>query len=418
MVIATVTGGVFMVLVQAMAAKMGKEYGVFNALLRFMILLSVPAAALQSIFAQQAAAAVDDEKHKSLVATTRAVLLATFVFWLGCSVVVVACTNTISHALDVANPIALWLTALVVLPTLTVPVFKGLLQGLHHFGGFGALQIIDGVGRFGTLLIILLLLQLTACGGLVAVCVGQFTTLAIGAWLTRQVWREKSAVKVEWKKWLALAIPLTLGMGTVVAMTTIDSLFVQKTFGQEGQTPLYMAAMFTGYAITMFIAPVALVMFPRLVRSAALSQKSNALLQTVVATASFGCVAALACSLLPKLVLRCMFFTKPAMVEAWPLVPWFTWGCLPMTLANVLVQNLLAHKKFKATPLIAAVPIAYALTLHWMLPGWKTLPEMQAFTHVAQSFGAFNLLLFVICAVFTWGPGANRASDRGSAAER
>src|SRR4051812_43740368 len=174
MVIATVAGGAFMVLVQATAAKMGKEFGSFNALLRLMILLGgVPSAALQSIFAQQAAAAVDEDKHKSLVTTTRSVILATFILWLLYSGIVVAYTNSLTRALDVPNPIALWLTALVVLPTLVLPVFKGLLQGLHHFGGLGWLQIIDGVGRFGTLLIIVLLSQLTACGGLVAVCIGQ-----------------------------------------------------------------------------------------------------------------------------------------------------------------------------------------------------------------------------------------------------
>src|SRR6185295_11389958 len=77
MVMATVGGGVFMMLVHNVAARMDKEeYGVFFALLRCLILLGIPAGGLQFTFAQQTAASLNDQHHYQLAATTRAVCAA------------------------------------------------------------------------------------------------------------------------------------------------------------------------------------------------------------------------------------------------------------------------------------------------------------------------------------------------------
>ena len=42
-----------------------------------------------------------------------------------------------------------------------------------------------------------------------------------------------------------------------------------------------------------------------------------------------------------------MYLSNPEMWEAAPLVPWFAWALLPLTVANVLVQNILARGRFK-----------------------------------------------------------------------
>jgi len=40
----------------------------------------------------------------------------------------------------------------------------------------------------------------------------------------------------------------------------------------------------------------------------------------------------------------------PDKIAAAPLVPWYAWALVPLTLANVLIQNLLARGRFAAMP--------------------------------------------------------------------
>ena len=59
LVVATVSGGVFMTATQVVANRWmtQEEYSIWFALLRVFLLMSIPSAGLQIVFAQQAAAA-------------------------------------------------------------------------------------------------------------------------------------------------------------------------------------------------------------------------------------------------------------------------------------------------------------------------------------------------------------------------
>ena len=349
MVIATFAGGLCMALVHTVARKMGsQEYSTFVSLLRLTIILGVPASALQTIFARQAAAVTNDGQEEQLRATTRAILAWTFLVWLLCGGAVLAASRPLSRLLMISNPAALYCTVLIALTTLWIPIWKGLLQGKHLFGGLGWLQISDGVVRFSVILLIIFVLGGKAAGGMFAVIAGQLITVVIGAGMTRALWQTRPAVAFLWKSWLAHALPLTLGLGTVLVMSSLDMLFVQGLFSDTGQTALYGGAMLTGFAIIQFIAPVALVMFARVAQSVARAERADSLGMTLAATILFGVVAAVGCTLFPKLPLRLMYFSNREMWEAAPLVPWFAWALLPLTVSNVLVQNILARADRKS----------------------------------------------------------------------
>jgi O-antigen/teichoic acid export membrane protein len=356
MVIATFTGGFFMALVHTVARKMGpEEYSTFVALLRLLIIMGIPFAALQTVFARQAAAATDEQHEQQLIATSRALLLATFLVWLFSAVVLLAAARPLSNLLKITNRAGLYFTLMVGLTGLWIPVFKGLLQGRHQFGGLGWLQITDGVCRFTVMLIIVCLLRGKAAGAMCAVFAGQLATVLIGGSLTRKIWTARVRVAFDWRGWFSGAVPLSFGLGTILLMSSVDMLFVQGFVrGQSRQTALYSGAMLTGFAIIQFIAPVALVMFARVAKSVARQERSDSLGTTLLATVLFGCVAAAGCTLFPKLPLRLMYFTNPEMWKAAPLVPWFAWALLPLTVANVLLQNILAQGAIQSGSMVAA----------------------------------------------------------------
>src|SRR5437764_14525472 len=74
MMLATVAGGVFMYAVHMIAKQMPKEeYGVFTTLLQIVTLMGIPAIGLQTVFAQQAAATLNEEHDRALAGVIRGV---------------------------------------------------------------------------------------------------------------------------------------------------------------------------------------------------------------------------------------------------------------------------------------------------------------------------------------------------------
>ena len=173
--------------------------------------------------------------------------------------------------------------------------------------------------------------------------IGQIISLGVCAWLIRDLLRTPGD-GFEWKPWLSRVVALTLGIGTLQLMTNTDVVYVQSIFPAD-KTPLYMPAAMIGLALVTFTGPLSSVMFPKVVRSAALTRDTRALQHALGATALLGGGAALACTLLPKLPLQIIYFGNPAYWVAWPLVPWFAWSLLPLILANVLIGNLLARER-------------------------------------------------------------------------
>jgi O-antigen/teichoic acid export membrane protein len=419
MVIATQVGGVFMLAVHTVARKMGpQEYATFVSLLRFLIILGIPASALQMIFARQAAAATTEHEEHQLQATTRALAGLTSLLGLLFALAIVGDGRHLARLLNVSNPVALYLTAVLALLGLWVPMGKGILQGKHHFGGLGWLQISDGVIRFCTMLWVVLALGGKAAGGMFAATAGQIVTVLIAIWLTRGIWGERPKVPFHWKKWLGQAVPLTLGLGAVLAMSSIDMLFVQGLFVGSASTALYGGAMLTGFAIIQISAPVANVMFARVTRNVARAEQADSFLLTLLATAGFGALAAIGCTLLPQWPLRVMYLRNPEMWQAAPLVPWFAWALLPWAVANVLVQNILAHGRYRSVPWLVLIPAVYAAALCLQAPHLVEMDRLTAFTRVIQTLGCASLLLCGVAAWFCRGARALPARGPGLAPAR
>jgi O-antigen/teichoic acid export membrane protein len=185
MVMATVGGGVFMTAVHPVAARMGEgEYGVFATLLKCLILLNIPAGALQTVFTQQTAAAHDPVRERELAGTTRVVLAGIFVLWLAMLLPVFLFKQTLRDTLKISTDAAVWMTMLIALTALWTPVIKGLLQGRQNFLGLGWVAVFDGVGRFLAACVLVIALQGQSASGMLAAVIGQVIALAAGVWWT------------------------------------------------------------------------------------------------------------------------------------------------------------------------------------------------------------------------------------------
>jgi O-antigen/teichoic acid export membrane protein len=164
-----------------------------------------------------------------------------------------------------------------------------------------------------------------------------------------------------------------------------------------------------GLALVTFTTPLAAVMFPKIVRSIARSEKSDALSLAFATTAGLAGIVALTCTVVPELPLRVMYFRKPEFWVAAPLVPWFAWSVLPITVANVLIVNLMAWGRFRVVPWLVTVAVAYGICLGSYVVNTPAGPfdapeeSFRAFRGVVQILGVFSTLLLGVAAWFTWG---------------
>ena len=82
LVIVTFISGLLMFAVHIFSAWMSREeYGLFVTLLQILNLMMIPALGLQTVFAQQTAAAIEPQQQHDLAKSTRKMLLICLYIW-------------------------------------------------------------------------------------------------------------------------------------------------------------------------------------------------------------------------------------------------------------------------------------------------------------------------------------------------
>ena len=369
------------------------QYAVFGTLL--MVVACLPTMPLQMVFAQQSALALATGRERQLAGMIRLAWLWTFIVWaLGALAVFIFQKNIVAgwHLPDATG---LWVTVLTVLVSLWLPMFTGVLQGRQDFFWMGWAAILSGAGRFAAAAIFVLALALGAAGMMAGAFLGIGLAAGIAIWRTRDLWAVR-AEKFDGKSFLRQVVPLTLGFGACQFMFTSDTMFAKAYFTGDEMAP-YVAAGTLSRALLWLVLPLAAVMFPKIVHASAKAEKSNLFGLVVLGTAVLAAGGALGLWLVGPVVVKIVYKSSYVAATA-ALLPWYAGAMVPLAMANVMVNDLLARGRFGVVPFMVALAAAYGFTLPWMLnhyPGKLVV--------VLQTLGAFNLLLFAVCAWFVWG---------------
>jgi O-antigen/teichoic acid export membrane protein len=399
--LATGLGGLFMSLVHMPAARMPPaEYGVLLMFLQVLNLMLIPAMGLQTVVAQQTAAAITREQQAELSHTVRVLFIAMLLLWACAAVATFIGRDWLLTTLKIGNPAALWVTLVIGLASLWYPILLGILQGQQNFLWLGWLQIINGFVRFAGVIVIVWWLGGYAAGALAAALFAYGVALTTAAWLGKNAWMGAGR-PVEWRKWLRRVVPLTLGLAASQFMMAADQIVVQRFFDRE-VTARYGAAGMIGRALVFFTGALVAVMFPKIVRSVAKSEKTDVAAIALATTAIVGTLAGIVFTIVPALPLKILYYFQPEYWSSSQLVPWFVWCMLPLTLANVLINNLLARGRFACVPWLLLVAAGYGAALVLRADKFAHAEMFTAFKMVIQTIGAFSLLLLAVAAFFTW----------------
>jgi O-antigen/teichoic acid export membrane protein len=401
LMIANISGGALMWAVHFLNKFLPPgEYGSFGAFLAVVMLL--PTIPLQMVLAQQTARAIANHGERELAGLIRMVWLVTFAVWLVGSMIVLALQRTILDHWHMDNPVGLWITLPIVLLSLWMPMFWGVLQGQQNFLWLGWSLLSNGIGRICVAAFAVLVLHAAAPGMMAGVLLGIAIAVVIGAWQTRALWLRRPQA-FDWRSLLRQVIPLVFAFLGFQILFTADTILV-KAYFSEANADFYVSAGTLSRALMWLVLPLAAVMFPRIVHSAARAEKTDLMGMVLLGTAILAIAGAVALSLLGPWVVKLVY--KQSFVEvASSVLPWYVSAMVPLALANVLLNNLFARPAAKLVPALCVffLAVTYIFALTRFHDGLVT---------VLKTMGLFNLALLVVCAWFTWGPKVNAVNAK------
>ena len=390
LMIANIASGALMWAVHFLSKKIGpQEYGLFGAFLS--VVMCIPSMPLQMVMAHQTAQALATRRERELAGMMRKVWLGTSLMWLAACLIALFFQTTIITRWKIAHPAGLWITLAVVLLSVWLPIFWGALQGLQNFLWLGWSMMLNGVGRLTAAALAVMAFGAYAAGMMTGVLLGLAVAVAIGIWQTRALWLGPS-LPFDWRSLLRQVIPLLLGFGAFQFLFTADTMFV-KAYFDEDIAGFYVAAGTLSRALMWLVGPLAAVMFPRIVHSVAKAEKSDLMGLVLLGTGILAVMGALGLSVLGPWIVRFVSGEKFVQVAA-SLLPWYAGAMVPLALANVLLNNLLARSFFRVVPALCVLAAAYGFAL----TRFHDTPVV-----VLQTLAVFNLALLGVCAWFTWG---------------
>jgi len=389
LMVANIGSGGLMWLVHFLSKKLtAADYGVFGVMIA--VALCVPSMPLQMVFAQQTARAIATKRERELASMLRLTCAGTILFGLLLAGAVYGWQSEILHGWKMTNPAGLWLTIAVVVLCMWLPIFQGVMQGQQNFLWIGWSNIFNGVGRLSIAATLVIAFAWGSTGMITGVTLALTLAVGICVWQTRDIWRLPRS-RFNWRELLPQVAPLILGFAAVQFLFTADTMFV-KAYFSEDDAGFYIGAGTLSRALLWLVLPLAVVMFPKIVHSSARSEKSNLLGMVIGGTAILAAGGALGLTVLGPWIVKFVFKDSYLQV-ATVVLPWYAWAMVPLSLANVLVNNLLARAQFGIVPVLVALAAGYGIALtHFH----------GSLVMVLQTLGIFNLLLLAASGWFTY----------------
>ena len=406
MIAATLGGGAGMALVQGSVSKLGgpQVYFQFKSLMAIFYVVGAAQGALWTMAARQTAMALSreaiDETRGRLKRSAGTVLLMMSLV----GVALIPGGPALSQLLKLPSVLPLWITWGLILASLLAAIQRGILQGRQDFAGLGSMSIADGLGRFASVVTILTWVGGGASGAVAGALLATLIAMAVGLRALKPWPMESSSGAPTTEKAPRPATgssggfwPLFLGATAFQCLSQLDNLFLQGAVPEAWQKEVgsrYSPGAQIGFALSQFTVPLALVMFPKVARSAAGGDGHQAFRWTLIATATLGGLAALGCTLLPWLPVKILLPGIPTELSA-PLVPWFAWGMLAFTLANVLFSDRMAHGDFRFVPGALVLAALYATSLWGFQDSLLRGTPAEGLQGVVQRLVVFNVTLLV-----------------------
>ncbi len=395
LMIANVVGGLATLCVHPLSKAMpDSEYIAFVALMSMVVCL--PTIPFQMVYAQQTAQKLAMERPRQLAGLIRIGWLGTFIVWLVAAAIMFLHRDDIAKSWSLPSITPLLITLPVLLASIWMPMFFGGVQGRQDFFWLGWAQLFSGVGRFVFAAFFVLAFHAGAAGMITGALIGVGLAAVIGIWRTRDLW-SGPAEPFEWKPLMRQVVPLLLGFGAFQFLFASDTMFTSTHFSGETMKP-YIEAGTLSRGLLWVVLPMATVMFPKLVHAHTKSEKTNLFSIVILGTAIMGICGLIGLWVFGPIAIK-IVYSSADIPAAMALIPWYAAAMVPLAMAMVMVNDLLARAKYQIVPFMVALALADGFTMPYVLSHYHD----RGLVAPLQTIGVFYLLLFCVCAIFTWG---------------
>lgn len=319
------------------------QYGLLNALLSLLAVLSVPVSTLLMVVSRKTseykANRADDMLGELFRTVNRKVLLAgiagLFLFLL--------LSPVIAGYISAPSIVPVLLLGVAAFVSLGNPINTAFLQGLQNYGWLSAAMGIAGPARlaFSAVPVLAGFGVNGAVGGLVAT--GAFSWAVSWYPLRKYSFAAGSAGGQISHLSYAQVMPVFLANLAFTVMTQADIVLVNRYFSAH-EAGIYASAAILGRAVMYIPGSIVLALFPMVSEAKALNRSGRGLLaKAMLATLAFSGGGALLFYLLPEWTLATFFGAR--YLDAAPLLKYFGLAMLPMAFLLVLMNYFVAREK-------------------------------------------------------------------------
>ncbi|MCE5301068.1 MAG: oligosaccharide flippase family protein [Spirochaetia bacterium] len=339
-----------------------EKYGGLVTLLALIVIVAMPAQALQMTITKKTSVFKAREKPGAVEALFKKTTLWFFVLGLCYFLFFAVAAVPIGKFFRIYDRGLMYILGAIALVAVMLPVVRGIQQGLQKFVSLGINMSSDALSRLLFLVILVFLLKWDMRGALLTTLAGGLTAYLAGMVDLRTIFdRGDTRTEIIRKKELfSYAIPVFFSMLGFSLLCYMD-VFMVKHFFDEHNAGLYSATSMIGKAFLYFPSAIVMTLFPKVSENLELNKGTKILLiKSLVLTAGISLFGVIFCFIFPELIVGIMFGQKFMSITG--IVRIFGMAIMPLVLFNVVMNYSLAlHRYFFIYAMYAGIVLYAAL---------------------------------------------------------
>ncbi len=263
MFFASSIGSFFNLLYQLIMLRLvSKEtFASLNSLLSLLVIISVPAAALNTTVAKHVSTHYARKNNEELKAAWQALAFHTFLLSSGILILSVIFRQNIASFLQISSLRSIIILGAIFFLSAVCSVINGGLQGLEKFKWLAAITVGAGFLKLFSSVLLVKKFSNSLEGALFGFLLPALISVAFSIWPLRFLLRERAREKLEMGRLYFYILPVLLVGLCFALLTNIDMVMVKHFFYQDAQD--YALAQMVGKIILSISGVIYVVMFSR-----------------------------------------------------------------------------------------------------------------------------------------------------------
>ncbi len=252
------------------------QYGILASLSSLIALLIIPSSSLSAVIVKYATVFYAKNETGKASEFYKKSIISLLLFSVIINIFTLLIFPLISDFLKIEDILLILLTTLSVSAFYFATLNKSFIQSLLRFKLLGFIYIVSGIGKL-TSGVVLVMLGFNIYGAILSILIFSFIDYFITLiFIKNNINKKREPIEIGIKPFVYYAGPTALSLFALSSFIATDVLLV-KHFFSSVEAGLYGGLSLVGKVIFYFTGPIALAMFPLIVKKHAMNEKYNGL---------------------------------------------------------------------------------------------------------------------------------------------